>query len=51
MTVSEIAVTPAVTAVSKGNLSEDRLAVVIGVLVVALAPFSLETGSSIDPVT
>jgi len=51
MTVSEIAVKPAATAASKGNLSEDWLAAVTGVLVFALAPFSLETGSSIDPVT
>src|SRR5215813_13323357 len=41
MTMSEIAVKAAATAASKGNLSEDWLAVVIGVLVFALALFSL----------
>jgi len=39
--MSEIAVKSAATAASKGNLSEDWLAVVIGVLVFALALFSL----------
>jgi uncharacterized membrane protein YadS len=41
MTMSEIAVKAAATAASKGNLSEDWLAVVIGLLVFALALFGL----------